>query len=304
MTRPLKLTVVGLAGVDVILPSVARLPTWPRHSEFTLENLVKLREAPVVSLGGNGGNAAYVAARCGADVTLVTPLGRDALGTWVRSWLGDAGCRVVAVDRADATALNVTAASPAQARATFFFPGLRPRLPRVMEASVRTALFVCGWPHPPLAQMARQFRRLAAAGGLTVLDTGPILGPAWSLPELRPVLRSLRLLLSNEFELKAITRARTLALAVKRVRSDFGGDLVVKRGAAGALWYPTGTVVATEYPAKAVTVVSTIGAGDAFNGALLARLCRGTGFPEALRFANRVAGQAVSSRQGVLGVGG
>ncbi|MBL9205458.1 MAG: carbohydrate kinase family protein [Opitutaceae bacterium] len=300
----MRLTIVGNTVIDLVFPDVSRLPTWPRHTEFTSKNLVLLKRPPVVTLGGNGANAAFVAASCGAEVTLVTQLGRDALGTLATGWLRQAGCRVVPADLADASAVNVTAANTTHARATFFYPGLRPRLTGVTPPGGRGALLVCGWPHPPMAEMARRFRLLDAAGGLTALDTGPLLGPVWTLAELRPVLSSLRLLLSNEFELKAITRARTLALAVRRMRGYFAGDLVVKRGAAGALWYPAHEELASEWPAARVSVVSTIGAGDAFNGALLAQLCRGAGFPVALRFANRVAGQAVSSRQGVLGVRG
>lgn len=297
----MKLTIVGNTVVDLVFPGVSRLPRWPKHTEFTSSNLVLLDRAPVVTLGGNGANAALVAASCGADVTLVTQLGRDAMGSLARGWLGESGCRVVLADKAAATAVNVTAARANHARATFFYAGLRPRMPKGLRFSKREALLVCGWPHPSMDEMARGFRAIASAGGLAALDTGPILGPAWTLSELRPVLASLHLLLANEYELKSITRGRTLASAVNRLREAYAGDLVVKRGAAGAWWFPARARVASPWPADAVDVVSTIGAGDAFNGALLAQLCRGADFPVALRFANRVAGKAVSSPQGVLG---
>lgn len=71
--------------------------------------------------------------------------------------------------------------------------------------------------------MAQGSRAIASAGGLAALDTGPILGPAWTLSELRPVLASLHVLLANEYELKSITRGHTLASAVNRLREDYGG---------------------------------------------------------------------------------
>ena len=72
----MSLAVVGCTAIDLILTRTPRLPTWPRHSEFTSDNLVLLADAPLVTLGGNGANAAFVAAQGGARVTLHTRIGR------------------------------------------------------------------------------------------------------------------------------------------------------------------------------------------------------------------------------------
>lgn len=296
------LTISGITVVDVIFPRVPRLPVWPRHTEFTADNLVLVPEAPVITLGGNGANAAYVAARCGTRVTLSTQLGRDAFGDLARGWLDAAGCRVVTVGRAAATAVNVTAANVRHERATLFYPGrasgllLRPALAR------REALLVCGWPHPPLPALARRFREVARAGGLTALDTGPILERPWTLVEMQPLWPHLRLLLTNEYELRAVARTQNLPAALRKVRAVYAGELIVKRGADGVLRLPAGSVEPQMLPATRVKVVNTVGAGDAFNGALLAALCRGQPMGRALTIANRVAASVVASPLGVLGV--
>ncbi len=73
-----KLTIVGGVALDVILPNIRTLPNWPDHLEFTPHNLVLFRDAPILTIGGNGGNAAFVASCCGAKVTLHTALGQAA----------------------------------------------------------------------------------------------------------------------------------------------------------------------------------------------------------------------------------
>ena len=81
----MSLVVVGGTAIDIIITGAPRLPVWPQHSEFTPANLVLLPKSPLVTLGGNGANAAYVAACNGAHVDLATNIGGDAFGTVARS---------------------------------------------------------------------------------------------------------------------------------------------------------------------------------------------------------------------------
>ena len=70
---------------------------------------------------------------------------------------------------------------------------------------------------------------------------------------------------------------------------------IVTLGAAGAVFAVGGTT--TELPAPAVTVVDTTGAGDAFCGALAARLAAGTDPAQAARAAV-IAGSLATTRAG------
>ncbi len=82
----MSLFVIGGTAVDIIVTRAPRFPVWPQHNEFTSANLVLLEKSPLVTLGGNGANAAYVAACGGAGVDLATNIGADALGTTARHW--------------------------------------------------------------------------------------------------------------------------------------------------------------------------------------------------------------------------
>lgn len=299
----MSLAIVGGTVVDLIFPRVRRLPAWPRHTESTPTNLELLRAPPIVTLGGNGANAAFVAAHCGAAVTLHTQFGDDVLGALAQGWLEGAGCVLRVNDRDTATAVNVTAANAAFARATFFYPGAPVVMPGFADGGrAPTHLLVCGWPHPPVAALATALRALRRRGVFTALDAGPILGRPWSLAALRPVLAELTLFLANEYELRRLMRRARLDEALKRLRRDFTGHVVIKRGAEGALWLPAAADEARSFAGRRVRVINTLGAGDSFNGALLAALSRGATFPGAVRRAGVVAASVVNSPRGVLGV--
>lgn len=136
------LVIAGSTVVVVILPRVPRLPRRPRYTEFTAKNLVRFRHSPLITIGGNGANAALVAARRGARLVLHTALGRDPLGQLVHSWQKTAGCIVHPSFAAHPTALNVTAAGDRQRRATFFFPPLVPKIPRPRRRNSESGISV------------------------------------------------------------------------------------------------------------------------------------------------------------------
>ncbi len=297
------LAIVGLTAIDLIVARAPRLPTWPRHSEFTSSNLVLLPDAPLVTLGGNGANAAYVAARGGAQVTLHTRIGRDPFGGLVRRWLEDAGCRIASSSPASRTSVNITAANVRHERATFFYPGAAPLLPKTSALRGTTHLLVCGWPHPPAKATAALFRKLRRQRKrvFTALDAGPFLGTPWTVTSLAPLLPHLDLFLANEHELEAMTRASGAA-AVRALRAAFEGHLVVKRGARGAIWYAPGSNQGVSIAAPRIRAVNTVGAGDSFNGALLAALACGETFAASLTRAVRTAARVVGSGAGVVGL--
>jgi len=297
------LAVVGCTAIDLILTRTPRLPTWPRHSEFTSDNLVLLADAPLVTLGGNGANAAFVAAQGGARVTLHTRIGRDPFGGLARRWLEDAGCLLAPSSPASRTAVNITAANARHERATFFYPGDAPLLPKANALRGATHLLVCGWPHPPVKATTALFRTVQQkrASVFTALDAGPFLGAPWTVAGLRPLLPHLDLFLGNEHEMEALTRA-TGASAIGALRAAFDGHLVVKRGARGAVWYAAGSDQGVSFAAPRTKAVNTVGAGDSFNGGLLAALASGETFPASMTRAVRTAARVVGSGAGVVGL--
>ena len=122
------------------------------------------------------------------------------------------------------------------------------------------------------------------------------------LTKLRAVLADLDIYLANEHELLAITAVNAVKPALARLRPFYAGHIVIKLGPRGALWVPAGTTAPIHTAARSVKAINTVGAGDTFNGALLAALDCGRAFPAALFFAHAAAASVVSSPLGVLGL--
>jgi ribokinase len=297
----MSILVIGGTAVDIIFPAVPRLPAWPDHTEFTPANLVLLGQAPLVTIGGNGANAAYIAGRAGARVTLCSNAGPDAFGRLAQQWLSAAGAKLKLLPGRARTAVNVTAANARLQRATFFYPGCSVPLP--LRTTGYRQVLICGWPHPPLTALARLLPRWRATGSRTALDIGPLIaGRPPSLARLRPVLDGLDLFLANEHELFSITRTSSVTGALDRLRRVYTGDVVVKLGSRGALWLPAGAHSPRHFSGRRTKAVNTVGAGDTFNGALLAALAERCDFPAAMRAANTTAARVVRSPHGVLGL--
>jgi ribokinase len=296
----MSLSVIGNAVVDIIFPDTERLATWPGHTEFTSENLVLLEQPPIVTVGGNGANAAYVAARCGARVTLHSNLGSDTFGAMVRSWLTEVGCTLPPAKGSRRTPVNVTVANTDLQRATYFYPGASAELPPP-DPELSTVL-ITGWPHPLPQPTVVSLQRYRAAGIRTALDIGPFLEEPPSWQALQPVFAELDCLIANFYELTTLTQTASATDACDRIRKSFRGDIVLKRGADGVVWCPAGSQELQQIAGIPTEAVNTVGAGDTFNGALLAYLDAGTPIETALTLANTAAASVVGSIHGVLGL--
>lgn len=296
----MSLHIIGNAVVDLIFPDTKRLAGWPDHTEFTAENLVLLETPPIITVGGNGANAAYVAARCGAKVTLYSNLGADTFGQIVRAWLTEFGCSLPTPKESLRTPVNVTVANTNLQRATYFYPGATPELPP--PATDSSTVLITGWPHPLPEATAASLKQYREAGIRTALDIGPFPQEPPSLLSVQPVLAQLDLLIANVYELTTLTAVSTAEDACARIRESFLGDVVLKLGADGVIWCPAGSQKLHRIAGIPTEAVNTVGAGDAFNGALLAYLDNGTPMEPALNLANTAAASVVASPQGVLGL--
>jgi sugar/nucleoside kinase (ribokinase family) len=103
----------------------------------------------------------------------------------------------------------------------------------------------------------------------------------------------------NEAELQRLTRTDDTGAAVAAAAA-WGTPLVVKRGAAGALVVSPDGVTEVADGVRRVRVRDLTGAGDAFAGAMIAALVRGTPLTDAVVAANAAGSEAVA-RLGAVG---
>jgi ribokinase len=225
--------------------------------------------------GGKGLNQAIAAARSGAAVAFVGAVGADEAGSRLRSEAQTAGVDVsmlaTSADVPTGRAL-ITVDEDAE-NAIVVVPGANGKVRAVDISDARVLIAQLEIPLPGVVEVMQQARE---RGLLTILNPAP----AIRLPD--QLVRACDVIVPNEHEVDLIGGVQSLL--------DRGaGALVVTRGSAGVTVTQSSDSTDREQswdqPAFAVEPVDTTGAGDAFCGALGARLAAGDDLHAAVRWA-------------------
>jgi sugar/nucleoside kinase (ribokinase family) len=287
-------TVIGCVQVDVVMSPVTDLPA----AGGTL-----LTEQAVIRVGGAGANAALAAVEAGMDVRLIGSTGDDPLGEWTRRQLAPAGLDdELVVAAGETTGLTVVLESPKRDRTFLTYLGVNARWEAAMipdDALTCENLLLCDYFVAPMlrGEAARRLLDTARArGARTFFDTtwDPDGFSGEARDEVRELLGSVDVFLPNEIEVCALAdRPGDPAEAARALQAVSGGWVVVKLGPSGCLAVgPDGAEVSAA--ARAVDVVDTTGAGDAFNAGLVHALSGGADWQRALAQATRFATAIIS----------
>jgi 5-dehydro-2-deoxygluconokinase len=278
-------------------------------------------------LGGSAANIAVGASRMGLRTAMLTGVGPEAFGTFVRNALSSEGVDVSMVKRDDhrLTALVALAIREQDDFPRIFYysnsadMALGPedvdwsRVERV-KSVLLTGTYLS---KPRLREMALQLAGFANAHGIRVIldvDFRPVL---WGLvplsrgnamtarsPEVTSALRSVLplcdLVVGTEEELKVAGGAESIDEATASLRALTRADVVRKRGHLGCTIYrvvDSGETEELDVPGYPVEVVNSVGAGDAFMSGFLAGWLRGRSLKECAALGN-ACGALVVSRHG------
>lgn len=248
-----------------------------------------------ISAGGKGANQALAAARLGTDVALVGAVGRDANAAPATELLRDGGVDMSAVAETDeVTGLAVITVSADAENTIVVVPGANSLVDDTYVSShapeVRGAGLVLLQGEIPASGFAKA---VELAQGRVVINLAPVV----EVP--REALLKADPLLVNEHEaglvldmLGADGAQGSPEEMVRGLREAGFVSVVLTLGAAGAL--VADAEGETSIPAVKVSAVDSVGAGDAFAGALCHRLVSGDSLVEAARFASRVGAFAVT----------
>ncbi|MEJ2292486.1 MAG: carbohydrate kinase family protein [Deinococcales bacterium] len=283
---------IGNVNLDLVVGPVV---PWPVAGT---ERIVERREARV---GGAAGVAAMALQALGTPFRLHARIGDDAFGDLVRREMGAAGAQLEVVRAPTGTSVGLT--HPHGERTFFTELGHLGALDTdavavALERSEPGWVLVCGTFLLPSLRGdggRRLLRRARDAGHRLLFDSGwPSEGfDSGVRGELDALLPLVDMVLPNEAEARAWAATDDLPEAMRRLERA-GGRAVVKRGAAGASWLERGDVRTASAPA--LVVADTVGAGDAFNAALLVVLQAGGPLPvavsRAVGYASRVAATA------------
>lgn len=294
--RP-RVAVIGSLHMDIVA-TARRLP-------------VKGETLPGDSLafhpGGKAGNQAVAAHRAGGNADLLACVGDDDFGRQLRQAIREEGVGVdhVAVDRRAGTGASPVFVGEGGDYCSIIVPGssllITPEFVRDHQEVLRSASVVIGQLEIAPDATAEALRIGREAGATTILNAAPAPergGLPLALGETVDVLVAnvveAAMLLETGTTLSVPIEAAVLALvqryAIPTVILTLGGD--------GVLGYQSGEMVYLD--AHPVSVIDTLGAGDAFIGAFAVAMAGGRGFAEALARAN-AAGALTVTKAGARG---
>ncbi|MDP9007353.1 MAG: 5-dehydro-2-deoxygluconokinase [Pseudomonadota bacterium] len=317
-----------MAGTDTALDLIAvgrsSVDLYGEQIGGKLENMGSFAKY----VGGSPTNTAVAAARLGLKTGLLTRVGADHMGRFIREQLVREGLDVRGV-LADAQRLTALVILGIRDRETFPLIFYRENcadmalceqdLDATWLTSARAVLINGTHLSTPgvFAASVGAARHVKAAGGRVVFDVDyrPVL---WGLAakdlgenrfvaneavtrRLQTVLPLCNLIVGTEEEIRILGGAADTVAALKNIRVLTSATLVCKRGARGCVVFPDSVpndleegIVAPGFP---VEVYNVLGAGDAFMGGYLRGWLRDEPIEECCRLGN-ACGAIVVSRHG------
>ncbi len=281
-----KIVCLACWNVDLTL----RVPHLPAAGETILGSAFS------IGPGGKGANVAVGAARLGAQVEIIARLGDDDFGRraqpfWQAEGIGTAHTQV-ATGEPNAVAQILVSDSGENSIAVF--PGAGFALSAAQVRAARPAFAQAAIVAMPLEvqdeAIEAALKLAKPCGARTVLNPAPAraLPPEWLalVDVLTPNALEARQLCGlpkdDAIDIPALSQ-RLLALGV--------GSVVMTDGARGAWVFERGCP-ALHVPPFKVQVVSSVGAGDAFNAGLCVALAEGQSLADAASFASAAAALA------------
>ena len=289
---------IGNVNLDIILGPQA---PWPQPGTEVIVENSELRE------GGAAGNTALALRALGCEQRLLSTMGEDFFGQWLRMRFGDLAADWTPSDRVTSFSVGIT--HPDGERTFFSNRGhvedlsgadIAPLLtPQAVKGA--TVLVTGSFLTPRLTESYAQiFDGLRTNGARVVLDTGwPPKG--WT-DEIRQAalqwISRTDLLVLNEVELCGLTGCKSDALesglTTLHAAMPPGGQAVVKLGPRGTMALNSNHS-AIEVAAPTVKVVDTIGAGDCFNAGFLWAQIRRHDLQSSMQIGVDIASNAIST---------
>ncbi len=283
--------VVGSINQDFVL----RVAHRPEPGETVTDAELSLHP------GGKGANQAVAAARLGAGVAMFGRVGEDAFGRELVENLRENGVdtgHVRSVPEAPTGSAFVTV-TPDGENAIVVSPGANRRFgPEEVETAARdleAARVLVAQLEVGVEAVEEAARAVSDAGGRFLFNLAPPREVSDTL------LRLSDPLVVNEHEaafLLGEDAQEDPEESARRLLELGPPSAVVTLGAAGAVLATEGS--ARHFPAPEVEAVDTTGAGDAFVGALAAKLAEGASLEEAVPYAV-LAGAVAVTREGAQG---
>jgi ribokinase len=284
-----KITIMGSFIVDLM----ARTPHLPVPGETVMGSTFK------IGPGGKGSNQAIAAKRLGAEVTIVTKIGKDffgkevALKTFKNEGMDasyvfqddelSTGTALIMVDENTSENKIVVTAGACQ--------NISDNEIEKARKSIESSAILLTQLETNMSALEKAIVIAHAKGVKVILNPAP----AHEVPE--HILKMVDILTPNEVEASVLSGVQIETLddarmAAQVLMSRGVGSVIITLGSKGALVVSEGKE--KRIKRLIVDVVDTTGAGDAYNGGLATGLSEGMNIFEAAEFANKVAALSVT----------
>lgn len=282
-----KILVFGSFVVDLM----ARTPHLPVPGETVKGSMFKM------GAGGKGFNQCVAAHKAGADVTMVTKLGQDAFAEVALGTMRELGMDMSRILYSETeptgSALIMVDETTSQNEIVVVLGSCNTITDQEVD-SLRDILLECDYVLTQLETNVSAIERLVQLANET--NTKVILNTAPVQPVSDEVLSNVELITPNEVEAEILSGI----VIDSKENADKAADWFFEKGVKNVLITlgGRGVYIATDekrgiIPAYKVNAVDTTGAGDAFNGGLIAALADGKDLWEAAAFANALAALSV-----------
>ncbi|MCL1056905.1 PfkB family carbohydrate kinase [Shewanella gelidimarina] len=279
--------ILGSFNVDI----VATLERFPQPGE-TLHAL-----SNNIGAGGKGANQAYAAAKAGANVTFMTKIGKDQFSHFAKEHLATTGIDKTIIVESDTSPtgnalIYVCETSGENMIAVHSGANTEITSAEILQAEqhiVGANLFLTQLENN--IDAIRQSMKIAHTHGVRV-----VLNPAPYHEDTPTLLEFVDVITPNETEASLmtgieVTDLSSAKLAAEKINQMGVNTVVITRGSQGVLVYENEHF--KEVAAIKCVVTDTTGAGDAFNGALVAQMVKGETLFNAAKYANAYASLAV-----------
>lgn len=282
-----KVFILGSFNVDI----VSTLERFPQPGE-TLHAL-----SNNIGAGGKGANQAYATAKAGANVTFMTKIGKDQFSHFAKEHLATTGINNTIIAESDNSPTGNALIYVCQQTGENMIAVHSGANTEITQQEIIQAEQHIVGADLLLTQLennidaVKRAMQIAHAHGVSV-----VLNPAPYHNETPSLLEYVDMVTPNETEASLMTGIEVTDLdsakqAAIKISQMGVNKVVITRGAQGVLLYENGRF--SEVAAVKCVVTDTTGAGDAFNGALVAQIVKGDSLLDAARFANAYASLAV-----------
>ncbi|MBJ6361513.1 ribokinase [Paenibacillus sp. GCM10012307] len=285
MKQP-NIVVVGSINMDIVV----KTSRFPEGGETILGD--EIHFIP----GGKGANQAVALARLGAQVTMIGAIGLDPFGRTLMTSMVDSGvnCDYIKIKGEASTGTASITLTPDE-NSIVVVPGANAKLDasdvQQVETLIHAADAVLLQLEVPLETVEYAAALAEKHGKIVILNPAP----AQPLPE--SLLRRVHVITPNRTELEALTGItlgeRPPEEAVDKLLESGVRCVVTTLGSEGSMWKCREGSLQRQSGYR-MNVVDTTGAGDAFNAGLAYALCADRGIADAVSFAAKVSGLAVT----------